>query len=39
MENQNLSEKDLFISRVIGVGLITFSLYLLNQAYIIYSKK
>ncbi len=39
MENQTLSEKDLFISRVIGVGLITFSIYLLNQAYNIYTKK
>ena len=39
MENQTLSEKDLLISRLIGVGLIAFSLYLLNQAYIIYTKK
>lgn len=39
MENQNLSEKDLFFSRVIGVGLICLSLYLLHQAYIIYTKK
>ena len=39
MENQTLSEKDLLISRIIGVSLIAFSLYLLNQANIIYTKK
>jgi hypothetical protein len=39
MEEQTLSEKDLFISRVIGVSLITFSIYFLNQAYNIYTKK
>jgi hypothetical protein len=39
MENQTLSEKDLLISRIIGVSLITFSLYLLKQAYINYTKK
>jgi hypothetical protein len=39
MKEQTLNEKDLLISRIIGVSLITFSLYLLNQAYIIYTKK